>query len=363
MNKVGYPRVDINLEKLRHNAKKVNERCLDSGITMTGVIKGASGLPLVAKQYLEGGVKIIGTSRLDQVSDCKKFGIDTTYMLIRIPMLSEVRSVVELTDISLNSEVEVLKALNNEARIQDKQHKVIIMTDLGDLREGFWDKEELVETAVWVDEKLRNLTLAGIGTNVGCYGSILPTTDKLNELIELAEKIEERTGRELEFISGGATSSLMRIWDGDMPKRINHLRLGEGVLLARDLDVIYGYDMSMLHNDAFKIKAEVVEVKKKPSHPVGKVGVDAFGHRPNYVDRGMRDRMLLGIGRVDYGDPGELLPVDEGIEIMGASSDHTIVDIEDASRDFKVGDIVEFDVCYATIVYITSSNNVKINYV
>jgi len=363
MNNLGYPRVEINLEKLKHNVMKVNEKCVDNGITMTGVIKGANGLPLIAKQYIEGGVKIIGTSRLDQVFNCKKFGIETTYMLIRIPMISEVKDVVELTDISLNSEVEIIKALNMEARRQDKKHKVILMTDLGDLREGYWDKEELIKTAEWIENDLHNIRLVGVGTNVGCYGSILPTNNKLNELVELAEAIEEKIGRELEFVSGGATSSLMRLWDGDMPKRINHLRLGEGVLLARDLDVVYNYDMSNLNNDVFKIKAEVIEVKRKPSHPVGEVGVDCFGHRPEYIDRGMRDRMLLGIGRVDYGDPDELISKDKGIEILGASSDHTIVDIEDAERKYKIGDILEFEVCYATLVYITSSNNVKIIYV
>ena len=203
----------------------------------------------------------------------------------------------------------------------------------------------------------------GIGTNVGCYGSISPTVETLNDLVEIAEHIEERLGRKLEYISGGATSSLMRVWDGNIPERINLLRIGEGILLARDLDVFYGYDMSELYQDVFRLKAEVIEVKDKPSHPVGTIAVDAFGHTPTYVDRGMRRRALLAMGKVDYGDPSELLPLEKGIEVLGASSDHTIIDVEDAEKDWKVGDIMEFDICYATIVYLTNCRNVNIAYV
>ena len=278
-------------------------------------------------------------------------------------MLSEVSDVVRLTDISLNSEFEVIKALNEEARRQGKLHKVILMADLGDLREGFWDKEEMVEIAEYIENRMINIQLVGIGTNLGCYGSIAPTAEKLEELVELAEKIEARLDRELEYISGGATSSLMRVWDKDIPERVNLLRVGEGILLARDLDTFYGYDMSELYQDVFRLKAEVIEVKTKPSYPVGTIAIDAFGHTPAYVDRGMRRRALLAVGKVDYGDPCELIPMEEGIEVLGASSDHTIIDVEDAERDYKVGDTMTFDICYATIVYLTNCRNVQIVFV
>ena len=187
--------------------------------------------------------------------------------------------------------------------------------------------------------------------------------EKLEELVELAEKVEERLGRQLEYIAGGATSSLMRIWDGNIPERVNLLRIGEGILLARDLDVFYGYDMSQMYQDVFRLKAEVIEVKDKPTYPIGTIAVDAFGHTPEYVDRGIRRRALLAVGKVDYGNPEDLIPTEKGIEILGASSDHTIVAVQDAERDFKVGDIMTFDICYATIVYLTNCRNVHIAFV
>lgn len=358
-----YPRLEINLAHLKHNVAKVVEKCGSYGIQVAGVIKGATGLVEVAKQFDQGGASFIASSRLEQIEDAKNAGIKKPMMLIRVPMLSEVSDVVKLADVSLNSELEVVKALNAEALKQGKIHKVIVMADMGDLREGYWDKDEMADVCEYIEKELSNIQLMGIGTNVGCYGSISPTVETLNDLVEIAEHIEERLGRKLEYISGGATSSLMRVWDGNIPERINLLRIGEGILLARDLDVFYGYDMSELYQDVFRLKAEVIEVKDKPSHPVGTIAVDAFGHTPTYVDRGMRRRALLAMGKVDYGDPSELLPLEKGIEVLGASSDHTIIDVENAEKDWKVGDIMEFDICYATIVYLTNCRNVNIAYV
>lgn len=358
-----YPRVEINLQFLKENVEEMVRRCNEKNIDVAGVIKGTTGLTECAKQFVGGGCKMIASSRLEQIEDAKEAGIDLPFMLLRVPMLSDISEVVRLTDISLNSELEVLKALNKEAGKQNKKHQVILMADLGDLREGYWDKDEMVSVAVKVENEMNNLELAGVGTNLGCYGSILATSEKLDELVVIAEKIEESIGRKLRYISGGATSSLMRVIDGDIPDRVNLLRCGEGILLARDLELYYGYDMSFMHQDVYKLKAEVIEVKVKPSHPVGEIAVDAFGHKPEYVDRGMRKRALLGIGKVDYGDIAEIFPEEDGITVLGASSDHTILDVEDYKEDIKPGDIVTFNINYASMVYLTNCRNVQIKYV
>ena len=358
-----YPRLEINLEHLKHNVATVVEKCGGQGVQVMGVIKGANGIPEIAKAFDQGGAAMIASSRLEQLEDAIDAGITKPMVMIRIPMLSEVEDVIRITDMSLNSELEVIKALNEEARRQGKLHKIILMAEMGDLREGYWDREELLNVAEYIENKLINIQLVGIGTNVGCYGSILPTVDKLEELVELAEKVEERLGRQLEYIAGGATSSLMRIWDGNIPERVNLLRIGEGISSQKDLDVFYGYDMSQMYQDVFRLKAEVIEVKDKPTYPIGTIAVDAFGHTPEYVDRGIRRRALLAVGKVDYGNPEDLIPMEKGIEILGASSDHTIVDVQDAERDFKVGDIMTFDICYATIVYLTNCRNVHIAFV
>lgn len=359
-SEVRYPMVELDLAKFRNNIDQAVERCGKLGIGLAGVIKGFNGIPEGAKQFAEAGCDFIASSRLEQIQDCIDYGIKATYMLIRVPMMSEIEEAVRITDISLNSEVEVLKALNKEALKQGKVHKVIIMIDLGDLREGFWDKKELLDAALMVEKECDGLYLAGVGTNLGCYGSILATPEKMNELIADAEMIEEAIGRTLDIISGGATTSFPMVLNNTMPKRINNLRMGEGIILAKDLKDLFRLDMSFMYQDAFTLKAQIIELKTKPSYPVGQLSFDAFGNVGTYEDRGIRKRALLGIGKVDIAYIDMIYPRDKGVEVMGASSDHLIIDVEDAETDYKVGDIVSFDLCYATLVFVTNSPNVRI---
>lgn len=363
MNRNKYPKLVVDLKKLRHNIDHVLINCQDQGIEVAGVIKGCNGLPECANQFALAGCRYIASSRLEQIEEAKNFGVQSDFMMIRIPMLSEAADVVRLTEISLNSEMKVLEALNHQAGMQDRPHKVILMVDLGDLREGFWDKEELLQAALRVENDLYNLELAGVGTNLGCYGAVAATTEKLNELVECAEKIEEQIGRELEFISGGATTSYPRVLDGTMPRRVNLLRMGEGILLAKDLKDLWGCDMSDMHQDVFTLQAEVIEVKEKPSYPQGEIMYDAFGNKPKFEDKGIRKRAIIGLGKLDFAFEDMLLPRDKEIKVLGASSDHTILDVQDCKHNYRVGDTVDFDLCYATMVYATNSQNVEVVYI
>ena len=132
--------------------------------------------------------------------------------------------------------------------------------------------------------------------------------------------------------------------------------------MARVAEKYYGYDLSDMHSDVFTLRAEVVEVKTKPTHPVGEVGVDAFGRRLTYEDRGIRRRAIVAVGKADIGDSDNIFPADRGIEVLGGSSDHTILDVEDAERDIKPGDILDFAVNYGAMLYLTGSANVKIRF-
>ena len=182
----------------------------------------------------------------------------------------------------------------------------------------------------------------------------------MNELVDCAETIEADIGRRRDILSGGGSTALPRILDDDMPARINQLRVGEAIINARDMRDLFGYDMRFMHQDVFVLQAEVIEVKDKPSYPVGKIMFDAFGMKQEYTDRGVRRRALLALGRVDYAFPDKIYPRDAGVQVIGASSDHTILDIADAARDIRVGDILEFTLCYASTAFASHSPNVKI---
>ena len=351
-----YPLLEIDLDKLKDNLAALTERCQSLSVEVAGVVKGFTALPQAAKVYTECGIRTLASSRLGQLRALRGAGIDCERFLIRVPMLTELGEVAELADMSLHSEVGTLRALNAECTRQGKRHKVILMVDLGDLREGFWSREELVDAALEVEYKLDHLELAGVGTNLGCYGSVAATPEKLRELVSAAEAVERAIGRELQYISGGASTSVHMVLDGTLPARVNHLRVGEFALLGG----IYGCYPDFMHRDVFTLRMEVVECREKASYPVGERTVDAFGKTREYTDCGIRRRALCAAGRVDYGDPLDLTPRMAGVEVLGASSDHTILDVEDAAVPVKVGSVLDFDVSYGSLVYLTNTPEVRV---
>ena len=356
-----YPQLEFDLALLRSNADAVISRCRGMGIRVCGVVKGVDGMPEAARVLRAAGAAELGTSRLEQVAKCRAAGVPGPWLLIRIPGLTELPDVVALCETSLQSEWPTLLALEEECLRQNKTHRVIVMTDLGDLREGFWDKKELVDVCERVERDLPHVQLAGIGVNLTCYGSTKPTPEKMNELVGLARQVEQRIGRKLEIVSGGATSSFTLVHWGTMPAGVNHLRIGEAILLGKDLQVDWGIrDMDYLRMDALTLRAEVVEVKDKPTYPIGEFAIDAFGRKPAYEDRGIRRRAILALGRADVGELESLIPREPGLTVIGGSSDHCIVDVEDCPRRLQVGDIVEFSLCYSHMLYATARSDMRI---
>lgn len=356
-----FPRIVIDRDKLRNNCTQIVKHCEARGIAVAGVIKGAGGLPEIARLYRSCGAAQLATSRLEQMELWRREGIPGPYMLLRVPGLSELPEVARLADYSLQSDATTLDALNSVCAEQGVTHRVIIMADLGDLREGFWDKTEMVEVCCHVEQGLDLLHLAGVGVNLGCYGAVKPTPENMRQLVDIARAVEARIGRRLEIVSGGATSSYTLVHWGTMPQGINHLRIGETALLAKDLQVDWGIsDMDYLLRGTMRLEAEIIELRKKPTHPVGETVIDAFGNRPTFVDRGMRLRALAAFGRADVGQVETLLCREPGMTVIGGSSDHCILDVEDCPRALRVGDVVSFDLSYSHMLYATGRTDIAV---
>lgn len=276
-------------------------------------------------------------------------------------MQDETAEVIKYADISFNSELSTVKLLNEEAKKAGKIHEVVLMIDLGDLREGiFFEKEEQIMDAVAEILNLENIHLHGIAVNLTCYGAIIPKNDNLSKLVEIAHKIEEQFDIKLDMISGGNSSSIYLIDKGELPKGINNLRLGEAALLGND--TAYETDLPGTVGDTVILQAQIVELKEKPSLPIGEVGVDAFGQKPFYEDRGIMKRAIIAVGKQDT-DLDSMTPTDSQIEIMGGSSDHTILDVTHCDRDYKVGDIVSFELGYGGMLKTATSPYVTREYV
>lgn len=362
-----YPQLIFNKEHFRENVKNMTEFCGKSGIIPTWVVKGLNGNVDLCRIYAEAGAKYFASSRIEHLKVLKENGIGKKLQLLRIPMISEAEDVVRYSDTSLNSEYDVLYALNEAAKKYNVIHNVILMIEMGDLREGYYDREELIHDALAVENEFSNLHLDGFGMNVGCYGSIIPTKEKLEEFVSVIESVEEKLGRQVELISGGDSVALMRVVEGDMPKRVNEIRIGGEVYIANTVKNIYGYGerLQWLHEDVVRIRAEVIELKVKPTYPIGEMGVDAFANRPVYIDKGLRLRALLALGKFDIGSQKDLIVLDKGVTVEGGSSDHTILDVEEYwdKANLKVGSVFEFRPIYGHVMYMTLPANVNIKYV
>ena len=277
--------------------------------------------------------------------------------LLRIPMHAEVEDVVKYVDLSFNSELSTIRLLNAEAGRQGVKHNILLMIDLGDLREGiFYQDEELIFAAVEEILTMEHINLYGVGVNLTCYGAIIPKNDNLSNLVAVARKIEEKFGIRLQMVSGGNSSSIYLIGKGQMPEGITNLRLGESFLLGND--TAYGEKLEGTVSDALVLEAQIVELKEKPSLPIGEVGVDAFGQKPFYEDRGIIKRAIIAIGKQDT-DIESMEPLDEKIDILGGSSDHIILDVTKSDREYQVGDVVQFIVGYGGMLKTATSPYVE----
>ena len=348
------PWLRIDPGKIEHNSRTLVELCARHGIAVTGVTKATCGNPEVAKAMLRGGVCSIADSRLQNIHRLKSAGIDTRFMLLRLPPLSGTESVVESVDISLNSELSVLQGLSAAAGKRGVQHEVIIMIDLGDLREGILpdDLMPFVQQAT----RLTGIRIAGIGANLSCFSGVIPDEHNMNRLAGLGDALEQNTGLKLKWISGANSSGLELIASGRMPTRINHARIGEAILLGRE--TVHRGPWPGTFQDAFVLHAEVLELRNKPSLPIGTRSEDAFGKHPQFEDRGVISRALLNIGREDIDVEG-VTPVDARFGILGASSDYLAVDVSAAGNDIHVGDQLAFSLNYSALVAAMTSEYVK----
>jgi predicted amino acid racemase len=354
---LGAPYVSIDLVKIEHNARAIVELCARHGIEVAGVTKGTCGSPEVARAMLRGGCVSIGDSRVANVRRLRAAGIDTSYMLLRIPPISLAREVVATVDVSLNSELTVLAALSEAAELSGEVHDVIVMLDLGDLREGVWS-DDVVPFVRRVLE-LPAVRLVGLGANLTCYGGVIPTERNMGRLVRLVEEVERSFGLSLDCISGGNSSTLPMIAAGEMPAAINHVRIGEAILLGRE--TIHREPWPGTFQDAFLLHTEVIECKQKPSSPVGERTEDAFGGRPRFEERGEVVRVLVNVGRQDADTTG-LVPLDDRLEILGASSDYLILDAMRAKDSVGIGDEIVFSLNYAALLAVMDSGYVEKRY-
>lgn len=347
-----YPALVANKRKLEENIGIIQKLCADSGVSFCAVTKCFCAAPELTEVYYRAGVRDFADSRIENLKKIAYAGVKK--WLLRVPMLCEAEDTVKYSDVSLNSEPKTVAALSEAALALGKRHGVILMVDVGDLREGVLVKDAVSIAGEFLRHK--GIELLGIGTNLNCYGGIIPTVENLTVLTDTVKKIEKEYGIKLPIVSGGNSGSIHLLTGGKMPEGVNHLRLGEVIFVG--VETSYQNRVANMHTDIFRLDAQIVELKEKPSLPVGESGPNAFGEAAVFEDKGLMLRAIVACGRQDV-NTSNITPLDPKIEIIGSSSDHMIIDVTHSDTRYEVGGIISFAVSYGSVLSLFTSEYVN----
>lgn len=346
------PRVEIDLIKIRHNARTLVQRLKARGITVTGVTKAVRGNPMIAQAMLDGGVDGLADSRVSNLTRLNKSGIDCSKSLIRTPILSQTDQIIQFCDVSFNSEIDVIAELSKAACGSKVKHSVILIVEMGDMREGILP-ENLVTIASQV-MRLPGIELKGIAANFACLNNIHPDIDTMKRFSELANEIEASCGPYVETVSGGNSASLAWAFGTRATGRVNNLRLGEAILLGTD--PVTREQIGGLYVDAFSLVVEVIETKDKPNKPLFTFANPALRALHLIPEAAEQSRSILGIGKQDTDIDGLTLP--KGSVFLGATSDHMVLHMP--SAQLRVGDEVKLQMNYSALMRIMTAPDTSV---
>ena len=330
--------VTFNLEALAQNLAAIDARMRQFGLSWTVVTKSLSGNQRVLAALRDLGVRSMADSRLNNLDTIRKSCPENETWYIRPTSLDAASSVVALADVCLISEIDTAHALDRAAAKLGKKQRIFPMFELGDLREGLQPGEIL--DFFDATTQLKNLKIVGIGGQLGCIAGVAPRQDHVNQLRLYQKLLEDRYNTKLPWLSVGSSIFLPLL--DDVPTSANHFRIGESLFLGTDL--INGGTLPWLRDDVVTFSAEIVELKEKSRVPLG-LTVDAAPFEDEQGQfagqkRPSSQRALLSVGHLDANVHG-LNPLQEGVDIAGASSDITVVELP-ADHHYKLGDKLHF---------------------
>ncbi|MCF7918336.1 MAG: alanine racemase [Candidatus Cloacimonetes bacterium] len=350
----------INHNKIIQNIKKLDEYLNKNNINWTLVTKVLSGNYNVLKEILQNDIikncHSIGDSRLSSLKTIKSIRPDIVTMYIKLPALISAASVVKYADISLNSSYKTIEALNREAEKQEKIHRVIVMIEMGELREGVI-REDLLRFYEQVF-KLSNIEIIGLGTNLGCMYGVEPSYDKLIQLSLYRQLLEAKFDRKIELISGGSSITLPLIGMKKIPASVNHFRIGEAAFLGTT--PLTGKKYQQLYTNAFEFKSNIIEMALKEGSPDGIIGEGNVGFSElSLEDSTLRQyRIIFDFGLVDV-DTRHLTIKDQKLSFSGTTSDMTVYSLEvcddKLGKRYKVGDKIGFQPDYMAVARLMNS--------
>ena len=349
--------VTLDIKKLKSNFDYLNALFIKNGIEWSVVSKLLSGNKEYLTELLKFGLTQICDSRVSNLKMVKSINPKIETIYIKPPAKRAIPNVVKYADISLNTEFDTIKLLAEEAKKQNKIHKIIIMIELGDLREGVMGEDFMAfYESVF---KLKNIKVIGIGANLTCLYGVLPNHDKLIQLSLYEQLIEAKFNRQIEYVSGGSSVTIPLIFQNLLPKGINHFRVGESLFLGTD--VYNNKPFKKMHSNVFRLYSEIIELTEKPMIPEGELGINVEGEDFEFDTANLGEttnRAIIDIGLLDV-EVKHLELVDKTIKIEGASSDMIVIDLYENRKKYKVGDLIEFKLDYMGTLRILNSKYIE----
>jgi len=345
--------ITLDSKKLKSNYDYLDTLFKKNDIKFSIVAKVLCGNKLFLTELLKFNINQVCDSRVSNLKDIKSINPKIETIFIRPTPKNSIASVVKYADISINTEVETIKLLSQEAKRQKKVHKIIIMIELGELREGV-----LGEAFIAFYEsifRLENIQVVGIGANLSCLYGVLPNKDKLIQLSLYKQLIEAKFNKKIPFVSGGSSVTIPMIFNNQLPKGINHFRVGETLFLGTN-----AYDhteIKEMHPDIFILYSQIIELIEKPMVPSGKRGTNVEGESFDFKKENIgktTHRAIIDLGLLDV-EVNHIELVDKSLKLAGASSDMIIVDLDENKKNLKVGDLIEFKLDYMGLLRIMNS--------
>lgn len=347
----------LNRSHLKHNYQYLNNLFQENGIEWAIVTKLLCGNEDYLQEVISLGIKEVCDSRIYNLAKIKAIAPDMQTVYIKPPAMDEIEDVVRYADVSFNSESTTIKKISEEAQRQGKTHRVTIMIELGDLREGIMG-ENLIDFYDKIFE-LPNIEVVAIGSNLNCLHGVMPSEDKLIQLNLYKQLVEAKFNKKIPWVTGGTSVVLPLLFRQQIPKGINHFRIGETLYFG--VDLFEEKPIPAMKPDVFRLYTQIIEITKKPKVPIGQMAANPSGDvfEINEEDYGKESyRAILDIGTLDI-SVDYLIPDDKSIEIVNASSDMLVVDLGDQSPNYKVGDAVSFQLKYMGALSLLNSDYIE----
>ncbi|HHN48770.1 MAG TPA: alanine/ornithine racemase family PLP-dependent enzyme [Bacteroidales bacterium] len=347
----------LDSKKLRANFNYLDKLFAKHDIKWSVVSKMLCGNRLFIRELIRLGITQVCDSRVSNLRAIKTLAPEIETIYIKPPPKTQISAVVRYADISFNTEYETIRMLSKEATNQGKVHKIIIMIELGELREGVM-RDDVVDFYAGVFE-LPSIEVVGIGTNLSCLYGVLPNHDKLIQLSLYKQLIEVKFNKKIPYVSGGSSVTIPLIDQKLLPTGINHFRVGETLYLGTD--VYNNTTYKKMHRDVFTLYAEIIELIEKPLVPMGEMGTNVEGQSFDFPDGEIGKtsyRAILDIGLLDV-EETHIEPADPTQRFVGASSDMLVVDLGQNKKNYKVGDTLKFQLDYLGTLRIINSRYIE----